>query len=138
MDEPIQKFADHTNGLLNEIKKAMKGQDKEAYKERSLANPNAFRELICTWCSMAVGHTVKIDDIDWSEFELFETVGRHFFLKLETEDNRGFKKNDFFDLFNMVYVSKRDKYYQLEHDWEDLIHESGLSHYLFRPRKVSA
>lgn len=133
-DAPAQYRTDRINELLTQIRPTI--TDPEEYIKRSLGNPDAFRNIVCRWVGEAVGRTITQSDIDWDEFELFETVGRYCFLKLETTPGRMFQKNDYFDFWNLVYVSKRDLYWLKEDWWEDLIHECGLSHYLFRPRRT--
>ncbi len=128
----VQSFADRINSFLPDIRSHLADTDHEEYIERSLSNPNAFRSLICRWTSDVVGHTINVESVDWDELHLFDTVGRKFFLKLETSQGRMFRKNDFFDLFNLVYVSPRDMYWVPRDPYfKNLIEESGLGHYLF-------
>jgi hypothetical protein len=134
-EDLAQLFADNINEELPAIRKNMR--DPEAYKERSLANPIPFRTIVSKWVSNVVKKTYTVDDIDWDEFHLFDVVARNFFTKLETaEDPRAFQKNDFFDMFNLVYVSPRDMYWiPGDFYWGDLIEECGFGNILFSRKK---
>lgn len=53
------------------------------------------------------------------------------FKDLETGE-RKWQRNDLFDLFNLAYVRRGDKYWTNEKKWIDIIKAVGCEHYLYQ------
>ena len=69
------------------------------------------------------------NDFDWDKIELFIKVFERF-LKEIIMTKKVVKANDWYDVFNLIYVRKGDKYWTNEKYWLRLIDDSGMSRYL--------
>lgn len=65
------------------------------------------------------------------EYELLILVLDKFFKDLETGE-RKWQRNDLFDLFNLAYVRRGDKYWTNEKKWIDIIKAVDCEHYLYK------
>ena len=74
----------------------------------------------------------KIENYDWEKLELFLSVYLEFKKNLVQNGNRSVQINDFWDLWNMVYVQPGSLYWTGEKKWNELIENAGLGHYIFR------
>lgn len=64
------------------------------------------------------------------EYELLILVLDKFFKDLETGE-RKWQRNDLFDIFNLAYVRRGDKYWTNEKKWINIIKDVGCEHYLY-------
>ena len=91
---------------------------------------DSTRRYIAAMVSQALGRTIVIDAINWSEIELFFTVTHSHFLSLEVSQQK-FKPNDVNDMFNLAYVGKDDLYWTHERRWLQIIQEARMDKYLY-------
>lgn len=85
------------------------------------------RPLVC----MLLGERIKfrlIEDI--SAFELFLNVFNQYLIDLDL-GKLTLSENDIFDVFNMIYVRKQDKYWTKERKWIKYIEKIGLGNYIY-------
>lgn len=74
---------------------------------------------------------IRLRSYDWAKIELFVRVYGQFRIELVRDKSRKVEPNDFYDLWNLVYVQPGDKYWTHEKLWNRLIKELGLNDYLF-------
>lgn len=124
--EPFREFA---NVLMNQVEK-VREQITDIRNHRKNSSIDGYRKLLCQWVKTALNIEINPTEMDWSELELFEKTWMAFFTELEVSKMK-FNPNDFYDIFNLVYVSKRDLYFTKDKKIIDIIGRAGLSHYLF-------
>ena len=69
------------------------------------------------------------------DYELLVLVMDCFFKKLETGELK-WQRNDLFDLFNLAYVRRGDKYWTNEKRWIQIIKAAGCEEYLYDEDKL--
>lgn len=69
------------------------------------------------------------DAFNWGQVELFISVFEQY-IKDYIISNRKMQSNDWYDLWNLVYVQPGDKYYTYEKHWLMLINRAKMDHYL--------
>lgn len=128
MEMPLNKFADFTNDKLLEIRTKIENKKEHAKEETTQGN----RALIAQWTEMSTQGKGNLNNLDWSQVELFENTMTSFFKEMELTGNMKFQPNDFFDLMNLVYVQPGDKYFTLEKRWVTRIKNAGMEKYLLK------
>ena len=73
------------------------------------------------------------NDMNWNRLDFFITAWDEYFKHLEIEDGSKFKRNDWYDLWNLVYVQPECKYWTSEkRSWAKLLKENkDLKPYMF-------
>ncbi len=69
------------------------------------------------------------DNFNWNNVDLFIKVFE-LFLKELILSKKNISANDWYDIFNLVYVRKGDRFCTKENYWQRLITDSGMQHYL--------
>jgi hypothetical protein len=76
-------------------------------------------------------YIINPNDANWIQLTCFIGVWEKYFKLLESE-NRKFDRNDWADLFNLVYVQPGFKYWTFENKWKNIIrNDHNLKHYFF-------
>jgi hypothetical protein len=76
-------------------------------------------------------YIIDPNDENWIKVNFFIGVWEKYFKLLESE-NRKFDRNDWADLFNLVYVQPGYKYWTFEKKWKNIFkNDSGLKSYLY-------
>ncbi len=130
----LQKLADDVNQLLPELREKIK-QSTGKKVHRAIHSLPLFPELLNLYVKSFTNDGVQLDieTYPWEEIELFVRVWDNFFKDLEVSPNQKFQPNDWFDLFNLVYVGKDSKYWTNEKKWLRLISsDSNTAQYLFK------
>ena len=99
-------------------------------KHRKLLTLPIVYQLVNSWADTATNGRYKLKKYILSNNELFFKVLDYYFKCLEVGQYK-WQRNDLFDLFNMAYVRKGDKYWTHEKKWLILIKEAGCEQYLY-------
>lgn len=124
--DDLQAAADILNGIAAEIKPTITNKEKHVEENSIPLN----RNLISMFVAAFTSNGGLSDSFDWSKLELFENVLKTLFNELETGAII-LTQNDWYDLFNMIYVSPDDKYWTYDRKWIKLIKRAGMEKYLF-------
>ena len=81
---------------------------------------------------MATQGDFDLKRVPLHDYELLVLVMDCFFKKLETGELK-WQRNDLFDLFNLAYVRRGDKYWTNEKRWIQIIKTAGCDGYLYNP-----
>jgi len=127
-------------GLVNELLLNIRTNIKNTTGKNAHRNLNTIDKTIrlLQWISEK-GNLLQKDqiNINWEgfsfeEFDLLIHTLDSYFKELEVS-NRKFTRNDWIDLFNLVYCGPDEKYWTLENKWINLIgSNSKTSEYLFK------
>ena len=130
-DKILEPGVEFTNQVLPLIRENIKNSiGKNIHRGK-----NTLHE-IKSLVQMMIGRSLKAnfdwEDYPWEKIHLFIHTWDMFFKELELSRMK-FQKNDWFDLFNIVYVSPNDKYFTLEKKWQRLITSHSITKdYLFK------
>jgi ribosomal small subunit protein bTHX len=103
---------------------------KSTKKHRSADTIELNRNLIDLFVKSITKDNGLSTTFKWKQIELFEYVLKEFLFDLET----GAKKvvpNDWNDLFQMLYVQPKEKYWTKDKYWVELIKKAGMQKYLY-------
>ena len=130
------KVADQINNRLPNIREEIKRKGGKK-RHRKIDFTDTWKKFISELVSIySKEHCDKeyildIKDKTWENLEFFIYTWESYFKILEIE-NRKFDKNDWADLFNLVYVQPGFKYWTLEKKWNRIFKENEkLSKYLY-------
>lgn len=124
----LQQTADFFNEEAAKRKSNIK--DKEKHRNENSIPLN--RNLISLFVASSTKEGGLSDDFDWTKIELFESVLKVLFNEMEFGAIT-ITANDWYDLFNMIYVTPSRLYWTNEDKWITLIKNAGMSKYLFNP-----
>ena len=79
----------------------------------------------------ATNNLFSLRRLPLKEYELLVLVLDKFSKELEIGE-RKWQRNDLFDLFNLAYVRRGDKYWTNEKKWINIIKAVGCEHYLYQ------
>ncbi|GAJ07797.1 unnamed protein product, partial [marine sediment metagenome] len=117
---------DRAEKYCNEIRKKI--TDKKKHKEEDTIHLN--RNLISLFVSSQTNDNGLPNDFEWNKIELFEHTLKQYFMELETTDMK-VQPNDWYDLFQLIYVQPGDKIWTRENRWKNLIIKAGMEKYLY-------
>jgi hypothetical protein len=126
-----QKLADIANDY-NRIAKECKEKIKNLKKH---CERNTFHHVIHYFnyiVSQATNGKYNLKKLPLCNYELLICVTDLLFKKLETGE-KIWERNDLFDLYNLAYVRRGDKYWTNERKWIEIIKEAGCEEYLYNP-----
>ena len=115
---------------VNEMAVECKMKIKNNQKHRKLLTLPIVYQLVNSWVDTATNGRYKLKKYILSNNELFFKVLDYYFKCLEVGQYK-WQRNDLFDLFNMAYVRRGDKYWTHEKKWLTLIKEAGCEQYLY-------
>lgn len=115
---------------INEMAAECKIKIKNNQKHRKMFSLPIVYQLVDSWAITVTNGQFKLKESVLSNNELFFKVLDSYFKCLEVGQCK-WQRNDLFDLFNMAYVRKGDKYWTLEEKWVKLIKETGCERYLY-------
>lgn len=118
----LEKTANDINNLLPTLRENIKKTTGKT-AHRKINSLPLFPELINLFVKSFTNGSIEleIETYPWDEIELFAVVWDNYFKDLEISSNQKFHGNDWFDLFNLVYVSPGSKYWTDEKKWIKLI-----------------
>jgi hypothetical protein len=125
-EKPLEEFSRFTNDKLIEIRARIRNK-KEHSKEDAT---NGNRQLISTFVEITTNGRYNLNNLDWSQVELFDNVLHTFYKELELSGNMTFQPNDLFDLLMLVYVQPEDFYFTMEKRWITRIKNARMEKYL--------
>ncbi|MBI9061823.1 MAG: hypothetical protein JEZ14_07525 [Marinilabiliaceae bacterium] len=131
--DDLKLAADSFNSTAAAIKPNIKDKKKHRKEDSIPAN----RAFISMCVQLRTKDTELSNSFDWSQIELFENVLKVVFNDLET-GAIVLKENDWFDLFNMIYVTPQRKYWTADTKWVNIIKRAGMEKYLFVPETEEA
>lgn len=115
---------------INEMAAECKMNIKNNQRHRKILSMPIVYQLVNSWGVTATCGRFKLKKSILSTNELFFKVLDCYFKCLEVGEYK-WQRNDLFDLFNMAYVRKGDKYWTYERKWLKLIKEAGCERYLY-------
>jgi ribosomal small subunit protein bTHX len=127
----IKKDLDEIKSDFNETALICKEKIKDLKKHRKQETWQGTVRFINFLAKGATGGKFNIEKLPLSDYELLILVIDNYFKKLETGDIK-WQRNDLFDLFNLAYVRKGDKYWTEEKKWINIIKEINCEHYLYK------
>ncbi|MBI1226925.1 MAG: hypothetical protein GC192_16965 [Bacteroidetes bacterium] len=115
--DPSFDFINSMSPIVNSNIKNTVGKKQHRKKDTS----GGIKKLI----QMMIDRNIPNSKIDWTNYPwekivLFVKTWDLFFKELELSGMKG-ESNDWYDLFNMVYVNDNEKYWTLEKKWNRLI-----------------
>lgn len=116
------------NKMAEECKIKIKNSKKHRERYTLPLTIRYFNSLV----SYATKGKYNLKKLPLRDYELLICVADLFFKKLET-GQEVWKRNDLFDLYNLAYVRRGDKYWTNEKKWTKLIKEAGCENYLYSP-----
>lgn len=126
--QQLEQIKDNFNNMALECKSKIKNYQKHRKSETWY--------LIVIYLDFmarqATNGSFNLKKLPLREYELLILVMDKFFKKLETGETI-WQRNDLFDLFNLAYVRRGDKYWTNEKKWIDIIKAVGCKHYLYEP-----
>lgn len=130
----LQNAADIFMGSITKVKNYVKNllkENKITKKKFWETNYIDFAQMVFKDLVRSISPTdYEIsDNFDWNQIELFLHVFEQF-LKDLIMSNRKVKANDWYDLFNLLYVQPDDKYWTNERYWINLIKKATMDRYL--------
>ena len=124
----LQSAADFFNSEAAKIKPKIKDPDKHRKEDSIPIN----RDFI-SFCVASETKDSGLDEsFNWTSIELFESVLKMVFNDLETGAIK-LTANDWYDLFNLIYVKPGQLYWTKEKKWINFIKRAGMEKYLFIP-----
>ena len=124
----LEQIADNFNNTALECKSKIKN-----YKKHRETNTYFLTiRYLDFMVQQATEKQFNLKKLPIKEYELLILVLDKFFKELETGE-RKWQRNDLFDIFNLAYVRRGDKYWTNEKKWIDIIKSVGCEHYLYKP-----
>ena len=117
---------------FNEAATLCKQKIKNFKKHRAQTNFMLMTGLLDYMAKMATQGDFDLKRVPLHDYELLVLVMDCFFKKLETGELK-WQRNDLFDLFNLAYVRRGDKYWTNEKRWIQIIKTAGCDGYLYNP-----
>lgn len=117
---------------FNEAAALCKQKIKNFKKHRAQTNYMLIVGLLDYMAKMATQGDFDLKRVPLHDYELLVLVMDCFFKKLETGELK-WQRNDLFDLFNLAYVRRGDKYWTNEKRWIQIIKTAGCDGYLYNP-----
>lgn len=117
---------------FNEVATLCKSKIKNLKKHRDQTNYLLIVSLLDYMAKMATQGAFDLKRVPLHDYELLVLVMDCFFKKLETGELK-WQRNDLFDLFNLAYVRRGDKYWTNEKRWIQIIKTAGCDGYLYNP-----
>lgn len=125
--EPLNQIANNFNMTAFECKNKIKN-----YKKHRQTNTYFLVvQYLDFLARQATNNLFGLRKLPLKEYELLVLVLDKYFKELETGE-RKWERNDLFDLFNLAYIRRGDKYWTNERKWIDIIKAVGCEHYLYQ------
>lgn len=121
---------DKVKFFFNEAALECKRNIKNYRKHRKSDTKFLIIELLDSMARMATENKFNLKKVPLGQYELLVLVMDCFFKKLETGELQ-WQRNDLFDLFNLTYVRRGDKYWTKEKRWIHIIEAAGCASYLY-------
>lgn len=115
---------------FNEAATLCKSKIKNFKMHRNQTNYMLIVSLLDYMAKMATQGAFDLKRVPHHDYELLVLVMDCFFKKLETGELK-WQRNDLFDLFNLAYVRRGDKYWTNEKRWIQIIKTAGCDGYLY-------
>ncbi|PWL23526.1 MAG: hypothetical protein DCO96_15845 [Fluviicola sp. XM-24bin1] len=131
----LDKISEDVNNLLPEVRANIKKTTNKR-THRAVNSLPIFADILNLMVQSYTEGKLQLDieTYPWSEIELFVRVWDNYFKDLELTPGQKFHPNDWFDLFNLVYVDPQAKYWTHEKKWIEIIsRDQSTKHYLFIP-----
>ena len=123
----LKQISDDLNKTALECQNRIK-----SYKKHRQANTYYLTIKYVDFMALqATNNKFNLKRLPLKEYELLILVLDKLFKDLETGE-RKWQRNDLFDLFNLAYVRRGDKYWTNEKKWIDIIKAVGCEHYLYQ------
>lgn len=137
--DEFHKYIEQTKQQLEQIKDSFnstalecKSKIKNYPKHRKIETWFLIVIYLDFMARQATNGEFNLKKLPLREYELLIFVMDKFFKKLETGETK-WQRNDLFDIFNLAYVRRGDRYWTKEKRWIDIIKEVGCEQYLYIP-----
>ena len=126
--ENLTKGTSDVQDILNQVRKNI--DDRRNRKKQNTIETT--KELIRkVFIETPTNNQYKLsDNFDWSKIELFLYTFDMYFKDLEVNTTMKIKDNDWIDIFNILYVSPKDKYFTKDNTWLRIIKSAEMEKYL--------
>lgn len=118
------------SNLCNEKALEIQRTKKDKKQHRAINSTPLTRELISKMVGLSTNSNGLPKTFDWTKIELFENILNQFFIELEISKMR-IQPNDWFDLFQLIYVQPNNKIWTCETRWIKIIKLAKMDKYLF-------
>jgi hypothetical protein len=125
--ENLSQIESDFNNMAHECKRKIKDFKKHRKQQTGLS----IVRLIDFMVQKATDKKFNLKRLPLNEYELLIFAMDNFFKKLETGETV-WQRNDLFDLYNLAYVRRGDKYWTNERKWIEIIKNAGCEHYLYK------
>ena len=123
----LSKLQQNINAMAAQCKSNIKN-----FKKHRECNGNMRIMVILDFMArQAIHGNFSLHKIPFRDYELLVRAMDCFFKKLETGELK-WQRNDLFDLFNLAYVRRGDKYWTNEKRWIKIIKDAGCEEYLYK------
>ena len=122
----LDLIADDFNKTAQECKNKIKNKNRHRNANTYFITIN-FLDYIAR---QATNNKFGLKRLPLKEYELLILVIDEFFKELELGENK-WKRNDLFDIFNLAYVRRGDKYWTNDKKWISIIKKVDCEHYLY-------
>lgn len=129
----FKKASDKFNELVTTLIKP-NIKEKKMHRRIVINNPNRLNGVVNNYVKWATNTDGLSKDFNWKSIELFINVVREFLLTIDLSTMK-IAPNDWFDMFNLLYVQPGYKYWTFESRWINLIKTAGMDHYLYQLNK---
>jgi len=129
--EDVQKICNQINNAIlpNIRSKIKKGGSKKEHRDKS--GVSGILSLINMYVQQYTSNSISLPDpYDFKEIEVFIRTWEVFFKELELSKMK-IKVNDWFDLFNIVFVNNDSLYWTRDEKWKKFIAKAGYEDKLF-------
>ncbi|MEP2771091.1 MAG: hypothetical protein ABJH05_03015 [Fulvivirga sp.] len=131
----LDKTVEFINSHKEYIRKHIKTSNGGVRKYRATSNDTGIRNLLIQLTELELKSLNKTLSIDWAKFpwgeiEFFLHIWYLHFLEIEVSHQK-FKRNDWKDIMNMIYVRPNDLYWTEEKKWKRYIMCSPFKDQLF-------
>lgn len=134
----FEPLVSYLNEKAKEISERLRKNKRIRDKHKTIDNIIMCKRMIQQECNMwARLASVSEKEVNFNNHKLFITVLDKWYKNFELGSEVKMKVNDWFDVYNMVYVSPGMKYWTYEKKWILTIWDSGMKDYLFIDEEVS-
>lgn len=125
--EGLDQVKTNFNNTAIECKNKIKNYEKHRKKETWFL----IVRFINYMAQQATENKFNLKKLPLGDYELLILVMDNYFKKLETGETV-WQRNDLYDLFNLAYIRRGDKYWTNEKKWIEIIKDVGCEHYLYK------
>ena len=128
-----KKNLDYIKEEFNKTALECKNRIKDYNKHRKKDSRFSIIRFLNSLAQSATGFTYNLKRLPLKDYELLVLVIDEYFKQLETGKTI-WQRNDLFDIFNLAYVRRGDKYWTNDEKWVKIIKDVGCEGYLYKAK----